>query len=136
MIRRHRGPGGPRGSQPQVPARLVGHWLLVRPSRAARSHPSCFSRLISAAACARRRRGACGPFGCGLLYVRHHHPVLVVETDMLRRMTLFVLAGLTLASLDPSAQKYKAADGHIRVALAKQPFSPTRPSKGPATTAE
>jgi arginase family enzyme len=59
-----------------------------------------------------------------------------VETDMLRRMTLYVLAGLTLASLDPSAQKYTAADGHIRVALAKQPFSPTGLSKGPATMAE
>jgi hypothetical protein len=59
-----------------------------------------------------------------------------VETDMLRRMTLFVLAGLTLASLDPSAQKYTAADGHIRVALAKQPFSPTGLSKGPTTMAE
>ena len=55
---------------------------------------------------------------------------------MLRRMTLFVLTGLTLASLDPSAQKYTAADGHIRVALTKQPFSPTGLSKGPATMAE
>jgi arginase len=77
-----------------------------------------------------------GTLGCGLLYVRHHHPVLVVETDMLRRMTLFVLAGFTLASLDSSAQKYTAADGHIRVALAKQPFSPTGLSTGPATMAE
>ena len=51
-------------------------------------------------------------------------------------MTLFVLAGLTLASLDPSAQKYMAPDGHIRVSLAKQPFSPTGLSKGPATMAE
>jgi arginase len=35
-----------------------------------------------------------------------------------------------------SAQKYAAPDGRIRVALAKQPFSPTGLSKGPATMAD
>jgi arginase len=33
-------------------------------------------------------------------------------------------------------QKYTAPDGRIRVALAKQPFSPTGVSKGPATMAD
>ena len=37
---------------------------------------------------------------------------------------------------DPAAQKYTAADGRIRVSLAKQPSSPTGISKGPATLAE
>ena len=43
-----------------------------------------------------------------------------------------VLAGLT--ALD--AQKYMAPSGRLRVALARQPFSPTGQSKGPATMAE
>ena len=43
-----------------------------------------------------------------------------------------VLAGLM--ALD--AQKYTAPSGRLRVALARQPFSPTGPSKGPATMAE
>jgi arginase len=43
-----------------------------------------------------------------------------------------VLAGLT--ALD--AQKYTAPSGRLRVALARQPFSPTGQSKGPATMAE
>jgi hypothetical protein len=43
-----------------------------------------------------------------------------------------VLAGLM--ALD--AQKYTAPSGRLRVALARQPFSPTGQSKGPATMAE
>jgi arginase len=48
---------------------------------------------------------------------------------------LFVAASLAAA---PAAQgkKYVGADGHMRVALAKQPLSPTGPSKGPDTMAD
>jgi len=55
---------------------------------------------------------------------------------MLRRVLPFVLTALTLAMPDSSAQKYNAPDGRVRVALAKQPLSPTGPSKGPATMAQ
>lgn len=55
---------------------------------------------------------------------------------MLLRTVLFTLAALTLIAVDAAAQKYAAADGRVRVALAKQPFSPTGTSKGPATMAE
>jgi hypothetical protein len=41
---------------------------------------------------------------------------------------------LALATLD--AQKYVAPNGRLRVALAKQPFSPTGLSNGPKTMAE
>ena len=46
--------------------------------------------------------------------------------------TLVALAGL----VPISAQKYVAAGGRVRVALAKQPFLPNGVSKGPATMAE
>ena len=51
----------------------------------------------------------------------------------------FVLAGLALAMVATpmrAQQKYVDASGKLRVALAKQPLSPTGPSKGPATMAE
>jgi arginase len=55
---------------------------------------------------------------------------------ILPRTFLCTLATLALASGDPSAQKYSAPEGRVRVALVKQPFSPTGVSKGPATMAE
>jgi len=39
------------------------------------------------------------------------------------------------ATAPGARQKYVDAAGHVRVALAKQPLSPTGPSKGPATMA-
>src|SRR5262245_19559013 len=39
------------------------------------------------------------------------------------------------AATSLGAQRYTGADGKVRVALAKQPFSPTGTSVGPATTA-
>src|SRR5262245_5377550 len=55
---------------------------------------------------------------------------------MLRRVLPFVLMALAPLTADPSVQKYTAPDGRLRVALVKQPFSPTGPSKGPTTMAE
>ena len=54
--------------------------------------------------------------------------------------TLLARAGaalllIGLASSLAHAQKYTAADGKLRVALAKQPFSPTGTSRGPTTMA-
>jgi arginase len=59
---------------------------------------------------------------------------------MLVRFTLFALLfapffGLSSDQARP-ARKYFAADGRIRVALVRQPFSPTGLSKGPQTMAE
>ena len=51
------------------------------------------------------------------------------------RATL-ALALTALCLVPLSGQKYSAPDGRLRVALAKQPFSPTGLSKGPATMAE
>jgi arginase len=50
----------------------------------------------------------------------------------LMRSALFILA---LASLSAGAQRYSGADGRLRVALVKQPFSPTGTSQGPTTMA-
>ncbi len=59
---------------------------------------------------------------------------------ILRRMTLRFTAIAVLTAtvffVPASAQRYSAADGRIRVALTKQPFSPTGLSKGPATMAD
>jgi len=44
-------------------------------------------------------------------------------------------AGLAGAAVPPQ-HKYKSGNGKIQVSLAKQPLSPTGPSKGPATMAE
>jgi arginase len=54
---------------------------------------------------------------------------------MTRLATAALLACL-LAPLLANAQKYSGADGRLRVALAKQPFSPTGTSQGPTTMAE
>jgi arginase len=48
----------------------------------------------------------------------------------------FTVLALTLAIVAPEPQKYATAGGRVRVALVKQPLSPTGPSKGPATMAE
>ena len=50
--------------------------------------------------------------------------------------TTLALAFTALSFVPLSGQKYSAPDGRIRVALAKQPFSPTGLSKGPTTMAE
>jgi arginase len=55
---------------------------------------------------------------------------------MPRNVLPFVLLAVPLVTAGPSAQKYTAADGRLRIALVKQPFSPTGPSKGPTTMAE
>ena len=51
---------------------------------------------------------------------------------------LAAVALVLVCALTPVAaqKKYAGVDGKIRVALAKQPLSPTGPSKGPATMAE
>ncbi|HSE52747.1 MAG TPA: hypothetical protein VLB00_11220, partial [Gemmatimonadales bacterium] len=41
-----------------------------------------------------------------------------------------------LCSQPASAQRYTASDGRLRIALVKQPFSPTGLSTGPSTMAE
>ena len=50
-----------------------------------------------------------------------------------------IAAAFLLAALGPSLataqQKYTAADGHLRIALVRQPFLPDGQSKGPATMA-
>jgi arginase len=49
----------------------------------------------------------------------------------------WTLLALALGVAAPFAQtKYKGPDGKLRVALAKQPLSPTGPSQGPTTMAE
>jgi arginase len=53
---------------------------------------------------------------------------------MLRSITLAVAAA-TLASSTASAQRYTDGAGHVRVALAQQPFSPNGTSRGPNTMA-
>ena len=58
----------------------------------------------------------------------------------LRLMRLLSVGALLVAAClaaGPAAQgkKYVGNDGHLRVALAKQPLSPTGPSKGPDTMA-
>jgi arginase len=50
--------------------------------------------------------------------------------------TTLALAFTALAVVPLSGQTYSAPDGRIRIALAKQPFSPTGLSKGPTTMAE
>ena len=51
---------------------------------------------------------------------------------------LAAVALVVIGALSPVAaqKKYAGADGKIRVALAKQPFSPNGPSKGPTTMAD
>jgi arginase family enzyme len=50
-------------------------------------------------------------------------------------MRIFALA-LSLPLVLGAQQKYTSADGHLRVALVKQPFLPDGQSKGPSTMAE
>jgi arginase len=45
------------------------------------------------------------------------------------------LIAVLLAAAAPHAQRYATADGQLRIALAKQPFSPTGTSRGPTTMA-
>jgi arginase len=51
-------------------------------------------------------------------------------------LTATAIVALALSTDAQSPQRYVAADGRIRVALAKQPFSPNGISKGPTTMAE
>ena len=56
---------------------------------------------------------------------------------MARRCLLLLTLGLALAAAPLDGQKkYHGADGILRVALSKQPFSPNGVSKGPTTMAE
>jgi len=51
-------------------------------------------------------------------------------------IALTLLAWAAASHPAAAQSKYRDADGHVRVALARQPLSPTGPSKGPATMAE
>ena len=53
----------------------------------------------------------------------------------MRRLTALglLLTGLLIGPASVQAQRYTGADGRLRVALAKQPFSPTGISTGPNT---
>ncbi len=53
----------------------------------------------------------------------------------MRRPVGLALAIVLIASGVTHAQRYTTSDGRLRVALAKQPFSPTGPSSGPNTMA-
>src|SRR5262245_22634866 len=52
------------------------------------------------------------------------------------RPAAFAIAVICTVSPMTAQTKYLGADGKLRVALAKQPLSPTGPSKGPTTMAE
>lgn len=49
---------------------------------------------------------------------------------------VLALAALSTVPNGSPFQKYAGSDGRIRVALAKQPFSPNGPSRGPSTMAD
>src|SRR5688572_27662359 len=53
----------------------------------------------------------------------------------MRRPVVLALAIFLIASGVTHAQRYSTSDGRLRVALAKQPFSPTGISSGPNTMA-
>ena len=53
----------------------------------------------------------------------------------MRNPIAFALAIILIATSVTRAQRYTASDGKLRVALAKQPFSPTGTSAGPNTMA-
>ena len=56
---------------------------------------------------------------------------------MKRHGSILLAVAIALAVVPLAAQKkYQAADGKLRVALSKQPFSPNGLSKGPTTMAE
>jgi arginase len=51
------------------------------------------------------------------------------------QLSCFVSILIALAPAAPRAQRYATPDGKLRIALAKQPFSPTGTSRGPTTMA-
>src|SRR5512132_2343953 len=53
----------------------------------------------------------------------------------MRRLIVVALATLVLGPSPMHAQRYSGSDGRLRVALVKQPFSPTGTSVGPNTMA-
>ena len=53
----------------------------------------------------------------------------------MRTLSAIFVSILLFAGLSSRGQKYRAQDGRLRVALAKQPFSPTGTSPGPNTMA-
>jgi arginase len=53
----------------------------------------------------------------------------------MRRLIFPALAALLIGPSIMQAQRYTGSDGRLRVALVRQPFSPTGPSTGPATMA-
>ena len=53
----------------------------------------------------------------------------------MRRLIGLALAIFLITSGTAHAQQYTTSDGQLRVALAKQPFSPTGISSGPTTMA-
>jgi len=53
----------------------------------------------------------------------------------MRRTIVLALAFFVIASEVTQAQRYTTSDGRLRVALSKQPFSPTGISSGPNTMA-
>ena len=53
----------------------------------------------------------------------------------MQRLFALALTILLLATLATQAQRYSGSDGRLRVALAKQPFSPTGISPGSNTMA-
>ncbi|HYW70501.1 MAG TPA: arginase family protein [Pyrinomonadaceae bacterium] len=59
----------------------------------------------------------------------------LIHTSM-RRLVFTILAASLLACSSATAQKYTGPDGKLRVALVKQPFSPTGTSVGPNTMAD
>lgn len=54
----------------------------------------------------------------------------------MKRRSLLCLAMMVAIPLPGHAQKYTGPDGKLRIALAKQPFSPNGTSRGPTTMAE
>ena len=54
----------------------------------------------------------------------------------MQRLAVLLLTTLVIFPATAHAQKYMGPDGRLRVALAKQPFSPNGTSQGPTTMAE
>ena len=54
----------------------------------------------------------------------------------MRRLIAFASGIILIAYGVTHAQRYTTSDGRLRVALAKQPFSPTGASSGPNTMAD
>jgi hypothetical protein len=81
-------------------------------------------------------RRSTGPIDTPSTHFSEDRTVIYEKPARLRAAA--VIAGLCLLSgaLPLGAQKYSAASGRLRVALAKQPLSPNGQSKGPSTMAE